>query len=98
MRPLRRWKKLWRRSLTLTQEVVHGAFQTLLEQYKCIAAGGDYFEGGLEFNVCTINKSAHTKKKSLETYLMILVFTIKPIAKLKLRSFYHCHGENYFKS
>ena len=27
---------------------------------------------GLEFHVCTINKSAHTKKR-LETYLMILV-------------------------
>ena len=30
---------------TLTQEDFHGAFQTLLERYKCIAAGGDYFEG-----------------------------------------------------
>ena len=30
---------------TLTQEDFHGAFQKLLEQYKCIAAGGDYFEG-----------------------------------------------------
>ena len=31
---------------TLTQENFHGAFQLLLEQYnKCIAAGGDYFEG-----------------------------------------------------
>ncbi len=31
---------------TLTQEVFHGAFQKLLEWYnKCIAAGGDYFEG-----------------------------------------------------
>ena len=31
---------------TLTQEDFHGAFQRLLEQYnKCIAAGGDYFEG-----------------------------------------------------
>ena len=29
---------------TLTQEDFHGAFQNLLEQYKCIAAGGDYFE------------------------------------------------------
>ena len=29
---------------TLTQEDFHGAFQ-LLEQYKCIVAGGDYFEG-----------------------------------------------------
>ena len=31
---------------TLTQEHLHGAFQKLLERYnKCIAAGGDYFEG-----------------------------------------------------
>ena len=31
---------------TVTQEDLHGAFQKLLEQYnKCIAAGGDYFEG-----------------------------------------------------
>ena len=30
---------------TLTQEDFHAAFQKLLEQYKCIAAGGDYFEG-----------------------------------------------------
>ena len=31
---------------TSTQEDFHGAFQKLLEQYnKCIAAGGDYFEG-----------------------------------------------------
>ena len=30
---------------TLTQEDFHGAFQKLLEWYKYIAAGGDYFEG-----------------------------------------------------
>ena len=29
----------------LTQEDFDGAFEKLLEQYKCIAAGGDYFEG-----------------------------------------------------
>ena len=29
---------------TLPQENFHGAFQNLLEQYKCIAAGRDYFE------------------------------------------------------
>ena len=30
----------------LTEENFHGAFQKLLEQRnKCIAAGGDYFEG-----------------------------------------------------
>ena len=46
---------------TLTQEDFHGAFQKLLEWYKHIAAGGDYFEGGLEFHMCTINKSALMK-------------------------------------
>ena len=31
---------------TLTQEDFHVAFQKLLERYKkCIAAGGEYFEG-----------------------------------------------------
>ena len=31
---------------TLTQEDFHGALQKLLEWYnKCIAAGGDHFEG-----------------------------------------------------
>ena len=35
---------------TLTQEDFHGAFQKLLELYnKCIAAGGDYFEGNESF-------------------------------------------------
>ena len=30
---------------TLTQVDFHGTFQKLFEWYKCIAAGGDYFEG-----------------------------------------------------
>ena len=30
---------------TLTQEDFHGASQKLSEQYKCIAARGDYFKG-----------------------------------------------------
>ena len=29
----------------LTQEDFHETFQKLLERYKCIASGGDYFEG-----------------------------------------------------
>ena len=47
MRQLRRWKRLWRRSLTRSHKRTSiGAFQKLLEWYnKCIAAGGDYFEG-----------------------------------------------------
>ena len=32
---------------TVTQEDFHEAFQKLFERYnKCIATGGDYFEGG----------------------------------------------------
>ena len=30
---------------TPSQEDFHEVFQELLERYKCIAAGGDYFEG-----------------------------------------------------
>ena len=46
------------------QEDFHGAFQKLLEWHnKCIAAGGRrLLRRGLEFQVCTINKSADTKK------------------------------------
>ena len=47
---------------TLTQEDFHGAFQRFSERYKCIAAGGRLLRRGLDFHVCTINKSAPTKK------------------------------------
>ena len=47
---------------TLTQEDFHGAFEKLLERYKCIAAMGRLLRRGLEFHECTINKSTHTKK------------------------------------
>ena len=30
---------------TLTQKEFYGAFHKLLERYKCISAGRDYFEG-----------------------------------------------------
>ena len=33
----------------LTQEDFYGAFEKLLERYKCIAAGGDDFEGDKSF-------------------------------------------------
>ena len=56
---------------TLTQEDFHGAFQKLLERYnKCIAAGGDYFEGDKHFMFVLLIKVPI--RKSLETYLMIL--------------------------
>ena len=43
---------------TLKQEDFHAALQKLLERYKKWIA----CRRGLEFHVCTTNKSAHTKK------------------------------------
>ena len=63
MRQLKRWKRLWRRSLTRSHKRTSmGPCKKLLERYKCIAPGGDYFKRVLEFHVCTVTKSAHTKK------------------------------------
>ena len=60
---------------THTQENFHGAFEKLLERYnKCIAARGDYFEEGVEFHVCTINKSAHTKKVAVWKNLYVRLY------------------------
>ena len=49
---------------TLTQEDFDGAFQKLFEQYnKCIAAGGDYFEGDMSF-MCVLSIKVPIRKKS----------------------------------
>ena len=48
---------------TLTQEDFHWAFQKLLERYKCIAAGGDYFEGDESF-ICVLSIKVPMRKKS----------------------------------
>ena len=48
---------------TLTQEDFHGAFQKLLEWYKCIAAEGDYFEGDKSF-MCVLSIKVPIRKKS----------------------------------
>ena len=48
---------------TLTQEDFHGAFQKLLERYKCIATGGDYFEGDYSF-ICVLSIKVPIRKKS----------------------------------
>ena len=60
---------------TLTQEDFYGAFQKLLERDNGgIAAGGDYFKGDSSFmSVLSIKVLI---RKSLETYLMILVVVI----------------------
>ena len=56
---------------TLTQEDFDGAFQKLLERYKCIAAGEVYFKGNLSF-MCVLSIKVPIRK-SLETYRMHLL-------------------------
>ena len=59
---------------TLTQKGFHGAFQKMVERYnKCIAVGGHYFEGDKSF-MSVLSIKVPIGKKSLETYLMILVY------------------------
>ena len=48
---------------TLTQEDFHRAFDKLLERYKYIAAGGDYFEGDESF-MCVLSIKMLIRKKS----------------------------------
>ena len=58
---------------TLTQADFHGVFQKLLERYnKYNAAGGNYFERDYSF-MCVLSIKLPIRK-SLETYLMILVY------------------------
>ena len=45
MRQLRRWKRLWRRSLTRSHKRTSMGPSRSCWNYKCIAVGGDYFEG-----------------------------------------------------
>ena len=46
-----------------TQEDFHGALQKLLERYnKCIASGGDYFEGDKSF-MCVLSIKVPIEKK-----------------------------------
>ena len=49
---------------TITQEDFHGAFMKLLDRHnKCIAAGGDYFDGELSF-MCVLSIKVPLRKKS----------------------------------
>ena len=82
---------------TLTQENFHGAFQKLLERYKCIAAGGDYFEGDWSF-MCVLSIKVPILKKSgnlfndpriyiyIYIYIYVYVYSFKcvPMVDVKL--------------
>ena len=48
---------------TLTQEDFHGAFQKLLERYKCIATSGDYFEED-KSSMCVLSIKVPIRKMS----------------------------------
>ena len=48
---------------TLTQEDFRGAFEKLLERYKCIVAGRDYFKGDQSF-MFVLSTKVPTRKKS----------------------------------
>ena len=68
MRQLKRWKRLWRRSLTRSHKRTSmGALQKMLERYnKCIAVEGDYLEGDKSFmRVLSIKVSIRKKSGNL---------------------------------
>ena len=62
MRQFRRWKRLWRRWLTLSHKMPWGLPEVvgMVQQVHC--SQRRLLRRGLEFHVWTINKSAHTKK------------------------------------
>ena len=63
MRQLRRWKRLWRRSLTRSRlSTSIGPSRSGWKSTTSALHPKRLFRRGLEFHVCTINKSAHTKK------------------------------------
>ena len=75
MRELRRWKRLWRRSLTCSHKRNSMGRSRSCWNGTTSALQPEEITSKrlLEFYVCTINKSAHTKK-SLETYRVHLVY------------------------
>ena len=78
VRQSRRWKRLWQRSLTyLHKRTSIGTSRSCWNGTNSLLQPEEITSKGIEFHVCTINKSAHTKKR-LETYLMILVYRHLP--------------------
>ena len=63
---------------TLTHDDFHGAFQKLLEWYKCIATGGDYF-------MCVLSIKVPIQKKSGNLLVCSLYISLKrQLVKLSL--------------
>ena len=64
MRQLRRWKRLWRRPLTHSLKRTSMGLPEFVGTVQVHCSWRRLLRRGLEFHVCTINKSAHTKKVS----------------------------------
>ena len=64
MRQLRRGKRLWQRSLTRSHKRIFMGPSRVFGTVQVHCSRRRLFRRGLEFHVCTINESAHTKKKS----------------------------------
>ena len=62
MRQLRRWKRLWRRSLTRSHKRTPWDLPEVVETVQVHCSRRRLLRKGLEFHMCTINKSAHRKK------------------------------------
>ena len=63
MRQLKRWKRVWRRSLTRSHKRTSMGHSRSCSNGTTSALQPErLLRRGLEFHACTINKSAHTKK------------------------------------
>ena len=84
---------------TLTQEDFHGALQKLLERYnKCIATGGDYFEGDKSFmSVLSIKVPIRKNKSGNLSYTPLILKLGIPNTKSEIRST-HRILDSLFKS
>ena len=64
MRQLRRWKRLWRRSLTCwPKRTSMGPSRSCWNVTRALQAGGDYFEGEYSF-MCVLSIKVPIRKKS----------------------------------
>ena len=62
MRQLRRWKWLWRRSLTRSHKRTSWGLPEVVGMVQGHCSWRRLLQRGLEFHMYTINKIAHTKK------------------------------------
>ena len=63
MRELKRWKRLWRRSLIRSyKRTSMGLSRSCWNGTTSALQSEEITSKGLEFHVCTINRNAHTKK------------------------------------